>query len=60
MYRLIFESQHPRDKRLIIERGPWLIDRSSAEYWKTYFSKRLPSQSIWIESGENMSTEQEL
>ncbi|NDP58630.1 MAG: hypothetical protein GZ090_04675 [Oxalobacteraceae bacterium] len=49
MYRVVFESQHPRDKRLIIERGPWLVDRASADYWKTTFSKLLPQQFIWIE-----------
>ncbi|MEB0136509.1 hypothetical protein QN362_14305 [Actimicrobium sp. CCC2.4] len=52
MYRVVFESQHPLDKRLIIERGPWLVDRASADHWKTYFSKLLPHQCIWIESGQ--------
>ncbi|MFT5591621.1 MAG: hypothetical protein ACI9ZF_003825 [Bradyrhizobium sp.] len=55
MYRLVFESQHAPNMRLLIERGPWLIDRASAEYWKTYFRKLLPSQYIWIETGENMN-----
>lgn len=60
MYRVIFESQHPRDKRLIIERGPWLTDHASAEYWKTYFRKLLPTQCIWIETGENMTATQKV
>jgi hypothetical protein len=54
MYRLVFESQPRPDKRLLIEHGPWLVDRGSAEYWKTYYTKLLPNQTIWIETGENM------
>lgn len=54
MYRLVFESQHRPNKRLLIEYGPWLVNRDSAEYWKTYFRKLLPTQYIWVETGENM------
>lgn len=54
MHRVVFESQHPRDKRLIVERGPWRVDHAAAEHWKTCFRKLLPCQRIWVESAQNM------
>ena len=54
MYRLVFESQQMPNKRLLIEHGPWLTERDTVEYWKNYFTRLLPTQFIWIETGENM------
>ncbi|MDY7574898.1 hypothetical protein [Actimicrobium sp. CCI2.3] len=42
------------NKRLLIEHGPWLTERDTVEYWKNYFTRLLPTQFIWIETGENM------
>lgn len=52
MYRVIFESVSPRDRRKVVERGPWLVDLLAAENWKSLLDPHLPYQKIWIESAD--------
>ena len=52
MYRVIFESVNPRDRRRLVERGPWLVDLRAATEWKSFLDPHLPYQTIWIESAD--------
>ncbi|EGF31977.1 hypothetical protein IMCC9480_3120 [Oxalobacteraceae bacterium IMCC9480] len=52
MYRVIFESVNPRDRRKVVERGPWLVNLQAAMEWKSFLAPHLPYQKIWIESAD--------
>ena len=52
MYRVIFESVSPRDRRKVVERGPWHVNLLAAENWKSVLDSHLPYQKIRFESAD--------